>query len=125
MRVRLSSAAASSSAPSGEKRGVVLSEGDRNDTLLSLLAGVGLGALVGAVAALLLAPQSGQETRTQIRGTADDLLVKLRDTVEDLRGKVDEMVASLRARGDGAATGEPGAAARAGNGTQEAPPAGV
>ena len=32
---------------------------DRNDTLLSLLAGVGIGALVGAAAALLLAPQSG------------------------------------------------------------------
>jgi gas vesicle protein len=80
-----------------------VSEGDRNDTrdetLLSLLAGVGIGALVGAAAALLLAPQSGQETRTQIRGTADDVLEKLRDTVEELRGKVDEMVTSLKSRG--------------------------
>jgi gas vesicle protein len=76
-----------------------VSEGDRNDTLLSLLAGVGIGALVGAATALLLAPQSGSETRSQIRGTADDLLVKLRDTVEELRGKVDEMVTSLKSRG--------------------------
>jgi gas vesicle protein len=102
-----------------------LSEGDRNDTLLSLLAGVGIGALVGAAAALLLAPQSGQETRTQIRGTADDLLVKLRDTVEELRGKVDEMVASLRSRGDGGGARESGVAALAGSGDQESPPAGA
>ena len=97
-----------------------MSEGDRNDTLLSLLAGVGIGALVGAAAALLLAPQSGHETRSQIRGTADDLLVKLRDTVEDMRGKVDEMVTSLRSR-SGGANGE--ADALAGSGTQAAPPA--
>jgi len=78
-----------------------LSEDERNDTLLSLLAGVGIGALVGAATALLLAPQSGRETRTQIRGSADDLLVKVRDTVEEMRTKVDEMVASLKARGIG------------------------
>jgi gas vesicle protein len=63
---------------------------------LSLLAGIGLGALVGAMAALLLAPQSGVETRTQIRETADDALGKLRDSVDDLRVKVDEVVASTR-----------------------------
>jgi gas vesicle protein len=102
-----------------------LSEGDRNDTLLSLLAGVGIGALVGAAAALLLAPQSGQETRTQIRGTADDMLVKLRDTVEELRGKVDEMVASLRTRGDGSGAGEPGIGALSGSNTAETPSAGA
>jgi gas vesicle protein len=86
-------------APSEEEPTV--SEEDRNNTLLSVLACVGIGALVGAAAALLLAPQSGEVTRTQIRGTADDLLEKLRDTVEELRGKVDEMVTSLKARGSG------------------------
>lgn len=103
-----------------------MSEGDRNNTLLNLLAGVGIGALVGAATALLLAPQSGQETRTQIRGTADDLLVKVRDTVEDMRGKVDEMVASLKTRGGGAreAGAGPAAGGTAG-GADEAPAAGV
>jgi gas vesicle protein len=86
-----------------------MSEGDRNDALLSLLAGVGIGALVGAAAALMLAPQTGQETRTQIRDTADDVLVRLRDTVEDLRGKVDELVTSVKARS--ASRGEGTAAA--------------
>lgn len=102
-----------------------MSQEDRGDTLLGLLAGVGVGALVGAAAALLLAPQSGHETRTQIRGTADDLLVKMRDAVEEMRGKVDEMVASLKSRAEGSASGELGPAALAGGDANEAPPAGV
>ena len=96
-----------------------MNDEDRNDTLLKLLAGVGIGALVGAAAALLLAPQSGQQTRSQIRETADDLLVKLRDTVEDMRSKVDEMVASLRSRGAG--SGSTGAA----EGAEESPATGI
>jgi gas vesicle protein len=102
-----------------------LSEGDRGDTLLTVLAGVGIGALVGAAAALLLAPQSGHETRTQIRGTADDLLVKVRDAVEEMRGKVDQMVATLKSRAEGNAGGELGPAALAGSDANEAPPAGI
>jgi gas vesicle protein len=74
-----------------------VSDQDRsNESVLSLLAGIGLGALVGAMAALLLAPHSGAETRTQIRSTADDMLGKLRDSVDDLRGKVDEVIASTK-----------------------------
>jgi gas vesicle protein len=48
------------------------------------------------MAALLLAPHSGAETRTQIRETADDVLHKLRDSVDDLRVKVDEVIASTK-----------------------------
>lgn len=74
-----------------------MSEQDRSsDSVLSLLAGIGLGALVGAMAALLLAPHSGAETRTQIRETADDVLGKLRTSVDDLRTKVDELVANTK-----------------------------
>lgn len=102
-----------------------MSEGERGDTLLNLLAGVGIGALVGAAAALLLAPQSGEDTRTQIRGTADDVLMKMRETVEEMRGKVDEMVASLKSRGDRGGGGELPASALAGIGANDTPPAGI
>jgi gas vesicle protein len=102
-----------------------LSEGDRGDTLLGLLAGVGVGALVGAAAALLLAPQSGQETRTQIRETADDLLVRMKDALEEMRGKVDELVASLKSRTESSVSGELGPAALAGSDANENPPAGI
>jgi len=67
-----------------------------SDGILALMAGIGLGALVGAMAALLLAPQSGSQTRTQIKETADDVLTKLRESVDDLRAKVDEVVASTK-----------------------------
>jgi len=67
-----------------------------NDGLVSLLAGVGVGMLVGALAALLLAPQPGTETRAQIRGSADDAILKLKDSMDSLRAKVDEVAASTR-----------------------------
>jgi gas vesicle protein len=74
-----------------------VSDQDRSsDSVLSLLAGIGLGALVGAMAALLLAPHSGAETRTQLRETADDVLHKLRESVDDLRTKVDGLVANTK-----------------------------
>jgi len=85
-----------------------VSDQDRSsDSVLSLLAGIGLGALVGAMAALLLAPHSGAETRTQIRETADDVLGKLRESVDDLRHKVDEVVANTKQAIN--RRGEPGA----------------
>jgi gas vesicle protein len=49
-----------------------------NDTLLIF----GLGALTGAAVALLMAPQSGQETRQAIRRGADDLVARGNDAVE-------------------------------------------
>jgi gas vesicle protein len=69
---------------------------DRNDAIVSLLAGIGVGVLLGTVAALLLAPQSGSETRTRIRDTADDALGRLRDSMEQLRAKVEEVASQTR-----------------------------
>jgi gas vesicle protein len=64
--------------------------------LVSLLAGIGVGVLVGGAVALLLAPQSGQQTRAQIRESADDALHKLRDSMDDLKTKVEDLATQAR-----------------------------
>ena len=74
-----------------------MSDQDRSyEGLASLLAGIGVGAVIGAVTALLLAPQSGAETRSYIGDTSHDLLGKLRDTMEDVRVKLDQVVQNTR-----------------------------
>jgi gas vesicle protein len=47
-----------------------------------------LGGIVGAGFALLLAPQSGDETRKKIRQLTDDVKGKTMDYVEEVKGKV-------------------------------------
>lgn len=53
------------------------------------------GALVGAGLALLLAPQSGRETRDQIRGYAR----RTEDSLRDLAGKATEALDEVVERG--------------------------
>lgn len=81
--------------------------GDRSD----FVAGFVIGGLLGTAVALLLAPRSGEETRTRLAGAAEDLgdrtrdraeevIQKLRVTAEDIsqrgRAKLDEGAARLR-----------------------------
>jgi gas vesicle protein len=47
-----------------------------------------LGGVVGAGLALLLAPQSGPETREKIRGFADDVKNKTTHYIDDTKEKV-------------------------------------
>lgn len=65
---------------------------DRNDGA-AFFVGLTVGGLLGSAVALLLAPRSGQETRTQIR----DRSLKLREQAE-------KGVAEVRTRADAAAT---------------------
>lgn len=71
----------------------------QNDALMIF----GLGALAGAVAALLLAPQSGQETRQAIRRGADGVVNRGSEAihgvgrrVHDAKERVEEKVGSVR-----------------------------
>jgi gas vesicle protein len=64
---------------------------DRNVTM-NFLAGLGLGALLGAAAALLMAPKSGEETRRDIACCADDLRDKAGKMVRDLSESSDQLV---------------------------------
>jgi gas vesicle protein len=56
--------------------------------LLSFL----LGGIVGAGLALLLAPQSGEETRKKIRDLADDVKDKTTGYVDKTKGKITSYV---------------------------------
>ena len=77
---------------------------------LLFVAGILLGALAGAVAMLLLAPQSGKKTRRQIRrkgkalrkqtaGTIEDGVAQVRATAHDVTGSIHEQTEALQQRG--------------------------
>jgi gas vesicle protein len=71
---------------------------DRNEIGM-LFVGFLLGALSGAVAALLLAPQSGEETRTMIKDKSVELRDKAQQTAEQARARTDEVVRQLKEQG--------------------------
>lgn len=60
---------------------------DDNNALIYLLAGVGLGAIIGAAAGILLAPKAGEEMRSEIT-----------EKYKELRGKTEEWIAEQRAK---------------------------
>ena len=67
-------------------------EHDEKSVVLNFLAGLGLGALVGAATALLLAPKSGDETRQDIANATEDFRVKANKVVHDLSESSEELV---------------------------------
>lgn len=68
------------------------SNNEEKNLALNFLAGLGLGALVGAAAALLLAPKPGTETRQDLADAADELKVKANKVVQDISHSSDELV---------------------------------
>jgi gas vesicle protein len=69
-----------------------MSSNDDRNVAMNFLAGLGLGALLGAAAALLLAPKSGVETRQDIAGAAEDIRDKAGKMVKDLSESSEELV---------------------------------
>lgn len=61
--------------------------------------GLLLGAALGAGAALLMAPASGEDTRRQLRRGARRLYARGSEAVEDLREDADRMARRLARRG--------------------------
>jgi gas vesicle protein len=69
-------------------------EDQEKSVMLSVLAGIGIGVLVGAVAGLLLAPKAGSETRESISTTLGDLGNKITDLSQQVATKVKAAVES-------------------------------
>lgn len=64
-----------------------LNRHDDSNELIYLLAGVGLGAIIGAAAGLLFAPKAGEDLRGDIEGRFNEL-----------KGKTDEWIAEQKAK---------------------------
>ena len=64
------------------------------------LAGFAVGAGLGALAGILLAPQSGEETREALGTMAKDVAQKTDETVKDIQDKADNTVSDMQQKGD-------------------------
>ncbi|MCL5104223.1 MAG: YtxH domain-containing protein [Armatimonadetes bacterium] len=67
-------------------------EHEEKSVVLNFLAGLGLGALVGAATALLLAPKAGTETRQDIKNATEEFRAKANKVVHDLSESSEELV---------------------------------
>jgi len=65
---------------------------NERSVMISVLAGIGIGVLVGAIAGLLLAPKPGAETREDIGHTLSDLGTKIGDLSQQVATRVRSVV---------------------------------
>jgi len=73
---------------------------DRDSDIGAFLAGFVVGGLVGAAAALLLAPQSGEETRTLIRDKSIELKGQVETTASEARAKAERIAQDAKTRAE-------------------------
>ena len=71
---------------------------ENNNDIGAFMAGFVIGGLVGAATALILAPQSGEETRTQIATRGADLRQAGQERLEDYRSVAGSAVQDARAK---------------------------
>lgn len=62
-------------------------ESEDKGVMVYFLAGVGVGALIGAAAGLLLAPKTGTETREELAHKLDDIKHRVGDWVKEKKNK--------------------------------------
>jgi len=60
----------------------------KHNNILGVIAGILVGSLAGALTMLLLAPQSGEDTRTQIKDKSIELRDRTTEIVEDAMAQV-------------------------------------
>jgi len=71
---------------------------DERSGVLYLLAGIGLGVLIGAVIGLLFAPKSGEEIRGDLSQRMHELSEKVRELSQQVYERGGETVRNLRER---------------------------
>lgn len=71
-----------------------MSDSDDKNVLMYMLAGFGLGCIVGAAAGILFAPQKGAETREQLGSKFKELKGKTTEWVAEQRAKRQAMAAA-------------------------------
>ena len=64
--------------------------------MFGFLIGVFVGALVGSTIALLLAPESGEELRTQLRERGQNFMGEVRQAADDRRIELKDRLDTLR-----------------------------
>lgn len=64
------------------------------------IAGFIVGGAIGAIAGILLAPKSGEETRNDIANSAKDMLKKADETAKQIQSKADDALGELQKKGD-------------------------
>lgn len=69
-------------------------------SVMRFLAGFAIGATIGAVAGVLLAPKSGEETREMLGEIASDLAKKTDATVKDIQKKADDIVSDAQEKSE-------------------------
>ena len=77
-----------------------MSDRDSGAEIGAFFAGVLIGGLVGAATALLLAPQTGEETRKVIGKTSEEWRDRAQDVLEDARERADATIADSRRRAE-------------------------
>ncbi len=64
------------------------------------LAGFAIGAAIGAVTGILLAPKSGEETREQLGQMASDIADKTEATVQDIKKRADNLISDAQEKSE-------------------------
>jgi gas vesicle protein len=64
------------------------------------IAGFIVGGAIGAIAGILLAPKSGEETRELLSNSAKDMIKKADETAKQIQSKADDAVSELQKKGE-------------------------
>jgi len=63
---------------------------------INFVAGAALGALVGAAAALLMAPVAGEELQSQIKEQVEQIQLEVKTAASERRAELETQLATLR-----------------------------